>query len=452
MPPLAELFPRRAIDLAIFRILTAAAWLLVVDPRLAAHYALYPPDLCFPPSIWRHLISTFPVTAAAAWAAYALFIPSALASLLGWRTRPAIVLMLLSGGYILTVPQFYGRVNHFNHLVWFAMLLAASPCADALSLDSRRLARAGLAAPARAPLAYSVPLAAAAALVGIAYFFPGYWKLRLIGWSWAAPDAMVNLLRAKWCEFGPWAPWPRLDRYPRLCSAGGYLTILFELAFLPLALWRRTRTATLLFGILFHIGTLWFMRIHLWHLMVGYAAFIPWHALGAWPREALSPAAGGGGGRVRDAGRSLPSSPTAQPSAPIACLLLAAALILGNLHNGALARNWWPLGCYPTFAFHALPTIDTLRIRADFPDGSSRTLTEPMLGRASAPERAHGLAESILASPDQPRRLLALWTLWQRLDPSLASATRATFSVATISTDPDLEQRVLRERVLMVPP
>src|SRR5262249_50715778 len=89
--------------------------------------------------------------------------------------------------YALGIPQLYGKVDHYHHLVWLALLLAASPCADALSLDAR-----GRLTPPRS-VRYGFPLRVAWLLIGACYLFPGLAKLG--EWRiWLAPHNLRGLL------------------------------------------------------------------------------------------------------------------------------------------------------------------------------------------------------------------------------------------------------------------
>lgn len=63
---------------------------------------------------------------------------SALAAMVGFRARTAAGIWAVLAVWTLGIPNLYGKVDHYHHLVWFAVLLASSPCADALSLDRAR--------------------------------------------------------------------------------------------------------------------------------------------------------------------------------------------------------------------------------------------------------------------------------------------------------------------------
>ncbi len=433
--------PQHALDLALFRVLVVLAWVVTIDPRLAAHFALYPDELCFPPFVWNRLIRVVHVPEFGVWTAYAIFLGSSLAALLGWRARWALFVMLLSGGLVLTIPQFFGKVNHTNHLVWFVMLLIASPCADALSLDARRRARAGIASSPSPSHVYSVPLLLSVLLVGLAYLVPGLRKLQHAGLAWGNAEHLIGILHVKWLEFDAWTPWPRIDRFPLLCGLAGKGALAFEILFLPLACWRRTRPLVIVLGLLFHLGTLWFMRIALWHMAIAYAALVPWHALLA--RRGLRAARAADRDRVHTAH-------SAPRRSPWPCTIVGGMLLAGNLYNGLLERDDWPLGAYPSFAWTGGDRLPMLLVRATMPDGTTRDIPESMLSRHSTPERARSLANAILLPhPRRDARLMAYWLLLTRLDPSLATASDVSFDVIEVATNPDSRERVVARRTIL---
>jgi hypothetical protein len=412
-----------ATNLAVFRVLVCVTWLLVLRPALTAHFALYPDALRFPPGVWAHLESAglrLPVTQSLAWLTYALFVPAALAAILGYRTRPALFLMLLAGGYHLAVMQWFGKVVHVHHLLWFALLLAASPCADALAIDAR--ATHNRARSPRPTLAYILPLRFAVLLIAIAYFFAGLAKLRVEGW--ATPTNFTHILWAKWTELG----WqgdiprsvPRVDAAPLLLAVAPLATIAFELLWGVAVLagtWPRRVAISV--GIFFHLSIALVMRIHIGHIAVGYAALIHWASLFA---------------RLRGAPR--PNS-IAQPGPlPLACTLVGLILVLGNIYDGFTRREDWPLGCYPTFAAKMDAAVDELQLIAELPDGSLRVLHERDLARFSTSSHARGLCQSILHARNRDECLAALWHLWQILDPTLKSARMLRADILRVPTQP----------------
>jgi hypothetical protein len=103
----------------------------------------------------------------------------------------------LFGFYVLALSQLDGAVLHDMHLLWFAAVLAVSPCVGALTLTER-----GWGPPHARSAAYSLPLAVVRALFAAIYFFPGVWKLRESGLTWALSDNLRNKMYAKWFEWG----------------------------------------------------------------------------------------------------------------------------------------------------------------------------------------------------------------------------------------------------------
>lgn len=415
--------PGPAVNLAAFRIAVVATWLVALDPHNAAAFAHFPQELLFPTGFWHGRLQSLDYPPGLVWALYAAFIPAALAALVGWRTRGALWVMLLAGGTIIALPQFFGKIVHNHHLLWFALLLALSPSGDALSLDARRRRRRGEPEPTWSR-AYAWPLRAATLLIAIAYFFPGYWKLTSVGWDWARAENFIGIMHGKWFETYEGEPTFRIDRYPGLCGVAATATIIFELAFLPLVLWKRTRLLMIAAGITFHLGVYLVMDIAIGHLAVGYAAMIPWHR---W--IASSPISSSG---------AMPSDTRRDVRRALPVAVAGLVLIAGNIYDGVHRREDWPLCIYPTFAGRAQSQRATLVVEARMPNGTIRELTEPRLGVYLRPSRARGLAQNVLADEQRrDTRLGALWRVWLRADPSLAAATSARFVIRTVSTVPE---------------
>lgn len=441
MPPR---FANPAAQLAAFRVATYATLLLVVDPRIPAHYAAYPDVLLTPPGFWRDVLGPLwtrqlwhtLVTPELIWSLYAIFVPACVMAMLGFRTRAAQLVTIILGLILLGVAQFYGKVNHYHHLLWFAMLLGVSPGADVLAVDAVR--RVALA-PSRPRDAYELPLRFVWALLVVIYFFPGLWKLAWVGPAWASPTNVIGILHAKWAETGH-VPWLRVDRWPWLCGAIGVATLVFELAFLPLTLagkWPRRIVASL--GVLFHLGIWLAMDIRIGHVLIGYLALID-------VSRVFGPRAQGG---VRDAP---PRAKSSWPRWPVC--VVGFALVAGNIYDGVSRREDWPLGMYPAFAWRAPDHHVTLEIVAEFDDGPRRVLTPLDLARYTTPERAAATCLSAIHDDAmRPARQFALWHVWCQLDPSLRNATRVRFERVVRQVKPEaasveVERRVIGEVIL----
>ena len=214
-----------------------------------------------------------------------LFQLCCLAGIVGFYTRTAAVGAAALGLYVLGIPQFFAKISHYHFLWWFAVLLACSPSGDALSVDAvRRTWRSGTQGmPLQAARRYALPIQFALLLLGVAYFFPGFWKFAVNGPEWALSDNLKFKMRYIWFVQGGWLPFFRLDLYPFLYQAGGLLTILFEMGFVIAALHPRTRVFSVVGATLFHLSNRLFLNVGFSFMVaVVYAAALDWHKIFRW--------------------------------------------------------------------------------------------------------------------------------------------------------------------------
>ncbi|HTQ40182.1 MAG TPA: HTTM domain-containing protein [Pirellulales bacterium] len=341
--------PDSPINLAVFRIALFAALFFVVSPNLTYLFASFPAELKKVPSLTGVFLRWLPFDPdVATVAAYGLK-AVCLLGMLGVASRMNALLAVVLGYYVLGIQQSFGKVNHIHHLIWFAMVLAASRCGDALSVDawigrrqeswSRRLA--GPAASA----VYGVPLRVVWLLFGVIYFFPGFWKFWNCGFAWGLPENMRLEMYAKWSYFGDWKPLLRIDQYPLLLILGGLGTMLFEMGFVFLIFQRPTRYLAAAAGMMFHTMTNLVMTISFWPLQVLYVCFLPWDRISK---------------------RLLPSSqqePTARAALPRDLVWTCAGLLAVNIALGATHQEHaWPFACYPTFASLMNPETTTAEL------------------------------------------------------------------------------------------
>ncbi len=255
-----------------------------------------------------------------------LAISAGATALLGYWARLSCALLLLSATFLISFAQRTGAALHDMHLLWLLGLLAVSPCADVWSLDAW-----GKRAPAPS-LAYGVPLAAARALLGVVYFFPGLHKLLSGGLDWGAAENVKALLYSKWFQHGQ-LPAFRLDQLPDwLLTFGGLGVLAFELSFLVLALWPRTRLIALALGVWFHLSTQAFFFIGFWGLLACYVVLVPWQRL------------------LERFGRGRSQPPVWDEAWPRASLLVGGLLLLATVVQGLRGQTQaFPFACYPKF-------------------------------------------------------------------------------------------------------
>jgi hypothetical protein len=205
-----------------------------------------------------------------------------LAVLLGVFARPALALLLPVQLFIEALPNCFGKVSHGTIPILYALaffLAGPSDRAFALGAVWRRARTAGrspgpppaisrLSPDARWPLdLLFIELASYYCLAGIS-------KLRDSGFLWADGYTLQYYMLTM-----P-APWGhRLAEHLGLCTALSILVLSFELG-APLGIIRRLRPLVLAGGVLFHLGTRWFMNIWFWPIVALYALFVPWTRLG----------------------------------------------------------------------------------------------------------------------------------------------------------------------------
>ena len=265
--------PTSALNLAIFRIAVMVTLLLDLDPSTTIWFSNLPRELQFAPFGMRWLLPHLPIFKSLTIVAEMLLVVVCIAVLVGLFTRTSTLLALILSLYVLGITQFYGKVSHDHHLVWFLAILAASRCGDSLSLDAifaaiRRADRGEL--PARPPvsIAYSLPLRFACLLLGIIYFFPGFWKVWTCGFDWALSENIKYQMYSKWMEFNGWTPFFRLDWHPWLYKSSALFTITFETSFIFLILFPRLRALAAAGGVAFHSASALFMRIFFYDLLI----------------------------------------------------------------------------------------------------------------------------------------------------------------------------------------
>jgi len=196
--------------------------------------------------------------------------------LVGLFTRTSSVLALFTSFYVLGVPEFYGTVEHYNHLLWFLAILTVSRSGDALSIDailrtSTRTNQEATTLP-QPSVIYSLPLRFACLLMGAIYFFPGLWKVRICGFDWAFSENLRYQMYARWMDLDGWTPFFRLDLHPWLYKSIALGTLVFELSFIFVVFFPRLRIVLALVGLGFHFGSGLFMRIPFFDLWICYVA------------------------------------------------------------------------------------------------------------------------------------------------------------------------------------
>jgi len=283
--------PASPFPLAFFRITFFLSFLLLFENR-SIRFSALPHEFLFPPIGWNWILDVLPIREPDTRLLYFLHRGFLLSSAAGFCTRTSIIGVLATGTWLLGIPQFYGKINHYHHLLWFTAVFAASPCADALSIDAlwkaRRRTDLRVISPPSSSVVYALPLKMFWLLLGMIYFWAGFWKVWTAGLEWAFSDNLRFILYNKWAELD-WIPPVRIDHYPLLYQSLAALTLLFETSFIFLIFDRRLRVLAFLGGMAFHNSTNYFMAISFIDLQFCYVCLLDWDRIWAWMARRIFP-------------------------------------------------------------------------------------------------------------------------------------------------------------------
>jgi len=397
---------------AATRIVLCAIFLSSPEPTEALHIAAKGAHAWVAPEGLSWFAAQVPMSAAVTAIAYRMYITCAFLGLAGLYTRFALPGLLGSAFYLFAIRQLTGVVLHDMHLLWMLALLLFATSERTWSVDAwfRKGASFG---PAQATeRKQSTFLFWARTLLGLVYFFPGLWKLRAQGLSWALSDNLQNQLWAKWFQHGT-VPTVRLDLHPGVLHVLGIATIAFELGFIMLVhIGPRVRIGLAVAGIAFHLSIERFM-------------FIPFSSLWLCYIVLLSGARRPAGGRGHLAWRSMISG----MGAGIA-LLLAVQGFRGKTQA-------FPFACYPTFQYRVGDTLPDMIVTTTDASGQARVV--PMARNASGhrSQLAWGEVWSVLGlygAALSESRLRAY--VDEELARASITATRVRVEIGYFQTDP----------------
>ena len=271
------------LNLAVFRIVIFVTLILFINVSTIVWFSQMPEQLQFLPGNLGWVFNYLPINAEIAKVTSILMLVFCFTGAIGLFSRTSALLATILGFYVLGIPQLWGKVNHYNHLLWFVAILAVSRCGDVFSVDAViaawKRADRGIVNPPTASRIYTLPLRFVWLLMGVMYFFPGFWKVWNVGYQWAWSDNLTFHMYRKWLELDGWTPIFRIDQYPLLNRTSGLWTIVWELSFIFLLFLPKWRPFAVLMGLFFHNMTQLFMRISFWTLQVCYVAFFDWYKI-----------------------------------------------------------------------------------------------------------------------------------------------------------------------------
>jgi hypothetical protein len=228
------------------------------------------------------LIAIIPITKELYFWACIAGIVSCLFLVLGLFSRYFLVINAVIIFYVVSVPNFYGKIWHSHLPIWISWILLFAPVSDVLSLD-RLLFRKNIAI-TKSP-SYNFPVKMIWLHIGLIYFWAGFYKLYDCGLEWALGESMINQVQLEWFEHFDTLPFWRIDRYPYLLHFGGVTVILFELLYWFFLFFPRLKYISILGGLLMHNLVGIFMYIGFPALQMQYVVFINFEKLLLWLKK-----------------------------------------------------------------------------------------------------------------------------------------------------------------------
>lgn len=272
--------PTSALNLAIFRIVIFVFLLFSTDFAQVDRFLSFSPDLIDPASgiAW---LSPLLLSAADTQLLVILYKIFCTLAIFGLFTRCSALIATLLGIYLLGIPHLFGKIYHeHQNLIWFGLLLAASPCGDVWSLDAlikKHWRKNVLNSIDTLSRIYTVPLRFVWLLLAVVYFFPGIAKLRTGGLEWIFSDNLKILIHDMSLK-SPDIPlvWIFDSVYFTILAA--FCVVFFEVTFIFAIFFRTTRYLYAVGGILFHSLIHIMIGFPFYQLRICYVGLLDWYS------------------------------------------------------------------------------------------------------------------------------------------------------------------------------
>ena len=438
------------VNLAIFRIIVFSTVVAGVKPEKIAFFGHIPKELLFSPPGYEHLIHFIPLSPDVLFVAASLLILFGWMAAIGLLTRFSTWCTAFLAIYVLGIPQLFGKIDHYHFLIWFALILASSPCGDALSVDAMidRVWKKKEKRFIGPSVCYALPIRFAWILIGILYFFPGFWKFWVGGVDWFLSDNLKYRMYFKWAELDGWLPFFRLDQYPIFYKFGAFWTIVFEMTFIFLIFSPKTRYLAVLEGLTFHGFTNLFMKISFISLVKCYVVFFDWYKIYSNVLQKLG---------IKFTKEQTFSAKQETPRKVSRSLIVTAiVLIVSNIYCGFGAYggiDTWPIACYPTFAnVMRAPYKAVMEVITVDASGKEHSPDLKKIYQQIGTSRYWGMIQSILYTAEageRKKKQRAFLSLWARFDPMIEQAEKIRLYSTVVGTAPDRNQGQEQERTLL---
>lgn len=435
--------PSHPVNLAVFRIVLFSLILIEANHDQLVWLSHVPNELIFSPDGFDWFPSYFKIDETWITIAYGIFIVTSIMSIFGLFTQYSIFITTVLAFYLFGIPNFFGKVNHDHHLVLFAAIMSVSRCADVWSIDAIIKSRKKEFIP-KPSILYGLPIRIIWILIGVLYFFAGFWKIYDGGLEWIFTDNLKFHMYKIW-YLTEWTPFFRIDQYPILIKISALLTVLFEVSFIFFLFFRKIRYVAIIGGLLFHSLTNIFLKISFYGLQICYVIFFDWTFLYNWYSRYILK-------------NDLPSNSNSSipiKQIPYAAVIVGSLLIVGNVYAGIGNNvNSWFFACYPTFQkVMRESSIPILSIQTAKDDGKFEEVHPDAMRKISGQyqyARFLSLTYKIIEAKDESK-FRALWSQVKQSDPSLKDVIQVRIYQYVVSTIPEeklnepISQRVLFE-------
>jgi hypothetical protein len=386
--------------LAGIRILACAVLLLDVTTENLTGTAILPPSMRNPVGLTKALsllpgFETFQADARALGLFQGATVALLTAGLIGWKTRltlpAAAIATIVLGGLARQYAWFY----HQGLIPCYVLLvLCATPCADAWSMDRRQAERRGdPVPPARAPQPiYGWARYACWVAIALPYFAAGASKLRFGGWTWWRATNMRSILfedSLSPMEFNsPLSLW--LSPAPDVVfMALGLAAVAGELGYVSVLLWPRARRVVPWVMAGMHAGIAALQNVLFLDLILLQLAFAD---LPAWVDRLR--------GRSAPSLSVAPSRPAVPPPRPLTAPILGVSVLAALLLVCWIHRiEMYPLTAMQMYTRPRGPIVAYQKVFVRHADGTESDQTFP---RMAAVLRRNGRYRRILRSCLEP--------------------------------------------------
>ncbi len=320
--------------------------------------------------------------------------------IIGFRTRTALVINFLCCLYIISVPNFFGKLWHDHMIIWVCWLLTISNCFDVLSVDAflgkKTTVQSGN---------YTFPVRLVWLQFGVIYFWAGFYKFWDAGFDWALSDSMINQIQLEWVQNYDKIPAFRWDQWPMLVKFGGLIVVLFELAYFFLILFKRTRLLAIASALLMHEMIKKVLYIVFWKsLQVYYLAYFNFN----W----LIP-------------KKFKAAVVEKDYSKIG-LRLGLGLVGINFLFGLLSIDSYPFSAYPKYAAIIPDTVEIIHFEALDANGSEINVHELAEENGFRWENYGWVEYNLIQDSkkeDVSDRMKSYWQIWVSYNPELENCT-----------------------------